>query len=426
MVNRNAAPAIKDAIDFNLELKPYQKFILDNGIEVYTINAGEEEVIQVELVFFAGNWYEQKNLIAAATNHLLKNGTISKSAFEINEHFEYYGAYLNRHCYNETATVSLHSLTKHLTELLPVISELITTSDFPETELDIFRQNMKQQLEINLKKNDFISNRLIDEYLFGIDHPYGKYSSMEGYDALRREELQSFFEENYVNGRCIIFVAGKLPADIDKLLNNAFGSLVVNKKPLPIIHHPLQSAIEKKYRVHNDDQSVQGAIRIASLFPNRHHPDFVKAQVVNTLFGGYFGSRLMSNIREDKGYTYGIQSYLQNLMQESAWMISTEAGKEVCEATVEEVYKEMEILRSEAVSEEELLLVKNYLIGTILGDIDGPFHIIGRWKTIILNELGEDYFYRSIDDIKNITVKEVQELANKYLRPEKFYELIVI
>ncbi|PVD52105.1 insulinase family protein [Terrimonas sp.] len=426
MTNRTTAPVIKDAVDFELELKPYTKFTLDNGVDVYAINAGEEDVIQVELVFYAGNWYEEQNIVAAATNHLLKNGTNTKSAFEINEHFEYYGAYLNRHCYNETATVSLHSLTKHLKELLPVIRELVTGSIFPETELDIFRQNMKQKLEINLKKPDFIANRLIDEYLYGIDHPYGKYSSVAAYNALQSAQLQSFYKDYYINGRCIIFVAGKLPADIEKQVNDSLGGLTVNKHNLPVITHPVKAATEKKYRVNNDDKGLQGAIRIASHFPNRHHPDFTKAQVVNTLFGGYFGSRLMSNIREDKGYTYGIHSYIQNHMQECAWMISTEAGRDVCEATVAEVYKEMEMLRNEPASEEELLLVKNYLIGTILGDLDGPFHIIGRWKNIILNELGNDHFYKAINDIKSITVKEVQELANTYLQPEKFYELVVI
>lgn len=426
MTNRITAPVIKDAVDFELELKPYTKFTLDNGVDVYAINAGEEDVIQVELVFYAGNWYEEQNIVAAATNHLLKNGTNTKSAFEINEHFEYYGAYLNRHCYNETATVSLHSLTKHLKELLPVVRELVTDSIFPETELDIFRQNMKQKLEINLKKPDFIANRLIDEYLYGIDHPYGKYSSVAAYNALQSAQLQSFYKDYYINGRCIIFVAGKLPADIEKQVNDSLGGLTVNKHNLPVITHPVKAATEKKYRINNDDKGLQGAIRIASHFPNRHHPDFTKAQVVNTLFGGYFGSRLMSNIREDKGYTYGIHSYMQNHMQDCAWMISTEAGRDVCEATVSEVYKEMELLRNEPASEEELLLVKNYLIGTILGDLDGPFHIIGRWKNIILNELGNDHFYKAINDIKSITVKEVQELANRYLQPEKFYELVVV
>ena len=182
----------------------------------------------------------------------------------------------------------------------------------------------------------------------------------------------------------------------------------------------------KKTRIINDPEGVQGAIRIARPFPNRHHPDFLKTQILNILFGGFFGSRLMNNIREDKGYTYGIHSYLQNHIQNSAWMISTEAGKDVCEATIEEVYKEMQRLREEPIEAEELALVKNYMMGSILGELDGPFQIISRWKNIILNNLNESYFYNSLATIKSISAKELQELANKYLHPDQFYELVVI
>jgi len=171
---------------------------------------------------------------------------------------------------------------------------------------------------------------------------------------------------------------------------------------------------------------VQGSIRIARPFPNRHHPDFMKAMVLNTLFGGYFGSRLMSNIREDKGYTYGIHSYVQNHLQQSAWMISTEAGKDVIEASIEEIYKEMKLLREELVGEEELSLVRNYLMGTILGDLDGPFQIMGRWKNIVLNQLNSDYFYDTIKTIKTISAEELRELAKTYLVEKEFYELVVV
>jgi zinc protease len=147
---------------------------------------------------------------------------------------------------------------------------------------------------------------------------------------------------------------------------------------------------------------------------------------LNALFGGFFGSRLMSNIREDKGYTYGIHSYLLNHVHESGWMISTEAGKDVCEATIAEVYKEMKDLREELVDEEELLLVRNYMMGSLLGDLDGPFQIISRWKNIVLNNLTEQYFYDSIHTIKTISAEELQALAEKYLQPEDFYELVVV
>ena len=425
MINRTIAPAIKDAIEFDLKLKPYNKFILDNGIEVYAIEAGAEEVLQAEWVFYAGNWYEEQNMVAATTNYLLKNGTSRKTAFEINEHFEYYGAYLNRGCYNETATISMHCLNKHTKELMPVISELITDAVFPEDELQLYKQNNKQRLSVNLKKCDFVAGRLIDEYVYGIDHPYGKYSSAAAYDALTRKQLQDYYKQYYQQGKCMIFIAGKLPADIIGQLNTNFGQLRVNYKKEEK-KHTVHPAIEKKYRVVNDTDSVQGAVRLARSFPNRLHPDFTSAMVLNNLFGGFFGSRLMSNIREDKGYTYGIHSYLQNHVHESAWMISTEAGRDVCEATITEVYKEMDILRKELVGEEELLLVKNYMMGSILGDLDGPFHIIAKWKNIILNELPETFFYDSVNIIKSVSAKELNVLANKYFVPEDFYELVVI
>lgn len=425
-MNRKTAPTIKDAVEFNLQLKPYEKFTLDNGVPVYAIDAGAQEVVQIELVFYAGNWFEQQKSVAAAANYLLKNGTSGKSAFEISEVFEYYGAYCNRSCFNETAVVSLSSLSKQLPSILPVVREMITDSVFTEEELDIYKQNSKQRIKVNLQKCDFVATRLIDAYVFGEQHPYGKYTNPEDLDALNNQQLKDFFAQYYLNGQCVIFVSGKLPADIEQQLNTAFGDLSLkpfNNQLPAIIQTP---AAEKKYRIQNDAEAVQGAIRIARPFPNRHHPDFMKVMVLNTLFGGFFGSRLMSNIREDKGYTYGIHSYVQNHIHDSAWMISTEAGKDVCEAAIEEIYKEMKLLREDLVEEDELMLVRNYLVGTILGDLDGPFQIMGRWKNLVLNNLDGDYFYRSIETIKTISAEELRELAKKYLDPSAFYEIVVI
>jgi predicted Zn-dependent peptidase len=426
MIDRTSAPLIKDAIEFDLKLKPYKKMVLNNGVEVYAINAGEQELLQLEIVFYAGNSYEANKGVALATNFMLKNGTSTKTAFQINEHFEYYGAYCNRSCYNETAVLSLHTLNKHLNVLLPVMREMITDANFPESELDIFKQNSQQKLQVNLKKCDFVANRLIDAYLFGEDHPYGKYLSAENYQALSTDQLKAHFQQYYVNGRAVIFVAGKLPADLFEQLNQQFGDLAITKNGQSLPAQQLIPAVQKKQHISNDPNGVQAAIRIARPFPNRHHPDFMNVMVLNTLFGGFFGSRLMSNIREDKGYTYGIHSYVQNHIQESAWMISTEAGKDVSEATVTEVYKEMDLLRNTLIDEEELLLVRNYMIGSILGDLDGPFQIIGRWKNIILNDLDEHYFYDSIKVIKSISAEELKALAEKYLKPADFYELVVI
>lgn len=422
---RKTPPAIKNAIDFNLELKPYEYFELNNGIPVYSVNAGAEEVIQMEMVFYAGNQFEKKTGIASATNFLLKNGTRTRSAFQINEDFDYFGAYCNRSCYNETAVISLHSLTRYLPKVLPVLHDMLTESTFPVTELEIYKQNSQQRLKVNLLKCEFVASRLINKYLYGTSHPYGRVSEPDDIEKLQLEDIRSFYNDYYLNGTCAIFIAGILPANLREMLNEQFGSLALGKPSFITPDIPLSPSAEKKYRILNDPSAVQGAIRIASPFPNRHHPDFKKAVVLNTIFGGFFGSRLMANIREEKGYTYGIYSYLQNHIRDSAWMISTEAGKDVCEPAITEIYNEMKELREKPVDADELLLVQNYLLGTVLGDLDGPFHIMAKWKNIILNNLDASYFYDSMEAIKKVSAKELQDLANRYLQPEKFYELVV-
>ncbi len=425
MLNRTIAPPITDSTNFKLTLKPYDFFTLDNGVPVYAINAGAQDVLQIEMVFYAGNWFEKNKSIAAATNFLLKNGTTGSTAFQLNEAFEYYGASCSRACYNETAVLSLHTLSRHTDKLLPIMKDMLTHAIFSQEELDIFKQNSRQRLSVNLQKCEFVAGRTIDKLLYGETHPYGTFTNVEDIDALTPQQLKTFYQQHYINGKCAIFVSGNLPADINEMLNENFGKLTLTKPTFTVNKIPTTQASEKKIRIQNDENAVQGAIRLAQNFPNRHHPDFMKVIVLNNLFGGFFGSRLMSNIREEKGYTYGIYSYLQNHTQESAWLISTEAGKEVCDATIEEVYKEMKLLREELVDEEELSLVRNYMIGGILGDLDGPFQIMAKWKNIILNGLDETYFYDSVKAIKETAAEELQALAQKYLNPENFYELVV-
>ncbi|MDB5205314.1 MAG: insulinase family protein, partial [Flavisolibacter sp.] len=249
-IDRKTPPRIKDAIEFDLKLKPYEKATLANGADVYAVNAGAEDVLVVEWVFKAGNWFEKKNLVAATANFMLKNGTSTKNAFQLNEHFEYYGSHLNRTCSNETATITLHCLSKHLEVLLPVVRELITDSIFPEEELATYKQNMQQRLRVNLKKCDFVAGRLIDTYLYGEEHPYGRFTRFEDFEALTREEIVAFYKEYYLAGKFTVFAAGKLPSTIFTLLDQHFGDLPMQASTA--IDISPQPMAEKKYRVIND------------------------------------------------------------------------------------------------------------------------------------------------------------------------------
>ena len=426
IIDRTIAPAIHDAVDFDYVLPAINAVKLDNGLPLYWLNAGVQDVVQIDWIFPAGLWYEQKASVAHATSGLLKSGTSKHTSQQIHEALEFYGAQLKSSAGNDYATLTLHAMTKHLPDLLPMVLEIITDSIFPETELEIHKRNAIQKLLVHLRQCEFVANQQIDALLFGADHPYGRYSQKEKMEALNREDIIAFYKKCFNLANVRIFMGGKIGDKEVKSLNEIFGKVQLTEGKVVRENFPIVTSAERIHHISNDPNGVQGAIRVGRLFPNRHHPDYTPMVVLNTMFGGYFGSRLMSNIREDKGYTYGIYSALSPEINGGSLTIHTETGRDVVVAAVKEIYKEMELICSEAATEEELLLVKNYLLGGLLGDLDGPFSILHRWRSIILNGFDESYFNNNVRIYKSVTPAELQALAQKYFNPSDYHEVVVI
>ena len=426
VLDRTTPPAIHDAVEFDYKLPPLNTVQLDNNLPLYWVNAGVQDVVQIDWVFPAGLWYEPRQSVAHATAGLLKNGTAKYTAGEIHEALEFYGAQLKANAGNDFATITLYSLTRHLPSLLPMVFEIITEASFPEHEVEIHKRNAIQRLLVNLRQCDFVANQKIDAILFGEEHPYGRFTKQENIEAITREDLVNFYKTNYNLAHARMFMAGSVGEMEVKCLNDVFGKVALTPNVLEPKSFAQPPAAERVQRFSNDPNGVQGAVRIGRLFPNRHHPDYTPTVVLNTLFGGYFGSRLMSNIREEKGYTYGIHSSMAPEVNGGSMIIHTETGRDVAELAVKEIYNEMEVLRNEPVSDDELLLVKNYLLGGILGDLDGPFSILQRWRTLILNGFTEEQFNNNIKIYKTITPAEIQALAQKYFVESEFYDVVVI
>ncbi|MEZ5017725.1 MAG: pitrilysin family protein [Flavipsychrobacter sp.] len=427
VLDRKNAPKIHDAISFDYALPLINQDKLDNGTPFYWLNAGVQDVVEVDWVFPAGVWQEPKEGVAQATSQQLKSGTSTKTSQEINEALEFYGASLRVRAGNDTSTVSLFTLTKHLHALLPIVHELLTDATFPEEELNIYKQNTLQRLLVSLRKCDFVSNQLIDAAVFGEEHPYGRFTKRESIEAITQEDIKGFYKNNYDLSKVKIFMAGKIGKKETQQINDLFGKNVVeHTSDKSSSSFEIKPITNRKQAVDNDPNGLQGAIRIARRFPNRHHEDFPALVVTNTLFGGYFGSRLMSNIREDKGYTYGIYSSMTPMINDGSLTIQTEVGKDVVKAAIDEVYKEMDMLCNEKPADDELLLVKNYLLGNLLGDLDGPFSILQRWRTIILHGLSIDTFDRNIEVYKSLTPTQVLDQAQKYFNKADFHEVVVI
>ncbi|MEM6966725.1 MAG: insulinase family protein, partial [Bacteroidota bacterium] len=287
MPDRSIRPPIKET--FDIQIPNFHQHVLDNGIPVYEINMGTQEILKIELVFRAGRPYEHQRLVARATAALLREGTVTKRAAEIHETVDFYGGTLSVPVNLDTSNIVLYSLTKHFEKLLALLSDILMAPAFPEDELEIFKRNNKQRLQVDLTKNDVVAYRTVTEKIFGSDHPYGYNSQQSTYDHLTRSALQHHFERNFHAGNCLIVVSGKTSTKVIQLINQFIGKKLT-KKTIVKANLSEPSDLPQKVRITFPD-ALQTAIRMGCRLFNRSHPDYCDFYVLNTILGGYFGSR---------------------------------------------------------------------------------------------------------------------------------------
>jgi zinc protease len=411
MLNRTIAPEFKQVNEINFIAPKAQQ--LANGIKVFTVNAGEQELVRIEFIFENVNYNQSKPLQAVTVNSLINNGTKTLTAKEIAEKVDYYGAFLQTEYGADHTTITLHSLNKHLVSVLPIVWSIFNESIFPQHELDIFIQNQKQKLQVNLKKNDFLARKTFANTIFG-NTAYGSDIAAADYDTLNRDDLLAYFKAAYKPENCVIIAAGKFEDKEFQLLDQFFGKSWENDEASSVNQFHF-SEVEGSENYIEKDDAVQSALRLGNLTINRTHQDFAKLQILNTLLGGYFGSRLMANIREDKGYTYGIGSGIASLKHAGYFFIATEVGTAVCNDALSEIEKEIDLLKTDLVLPQELDLVRNYMLGSLLGSLENAFSHADKFKNLYFSGLDYSYYHNYIHTVKNISPEEINATANHYL-----------
>lgn len=422
-LNRKEAPAFK-TID-RIDIQQAEQHSLDNGIKVYTINSGSQELTKIEFIFKAGMYYQDRTLVASAANNLLETGTKSYTANQISDGIDFYGSFFECAVDQDYATLALFSLNKYLSQSLHFVEEIIKYPTFPKDEFEIYLSNKKQKHLVNSQKVNVLARRRFTELLFGEEHPYGRDVKTEDFDRLSLEQVKAFYRSHYHSSNCTIVASGKLPENLLETLNRFMGQSTWGElQPVEKALLEPKTTPQRRHFIEKAD-AIQSAVRVGRILFNKKSPDYFKFQVLNTILGGYFGSRLMTNIREDKGYTYGIGSGLSSLVNSGYFFISTEVGADVTNNTLEEIYKEIKLLREEPVDAEELETVRNYVLGQFLRSVDGPYALADKFKAIWEFGLGYDYFDRYFEAVKTVTPEELRQLANTYLQEKDLIELVV-
>lgn len=399
-------------------------FCLSNGIKVYQFNAGTQDVISIELVFAAGSWFQKKPFTAMATNLMLREGTRNFSAQELSESLDYFGAHFENTTERDNAYVTLYSLNKHLANTLPLLSEIVKNPLFPGDEYSVLAGKQRQMLEVNRQKVNFLARTQFNSILFGNNHPYGMYLVPNDIGKVNNADLADFHKLHYHSGNCSIIVAGLIKQGLINDLEAYFGGNDWSGNPGNPIQY-LPSGSDQKTHFHVKEGAMQSAIRMGGIMFSRNHPDFAGMKVLNAILGGYFGSRLMNNLREDKGYTYGIGSSVVPLRHGGYFVISGEVGAGVTKEALSEITFELNRLCNEPVGESELSLVRSYLTGEMLRAVDGPFAQADMYRDLIEDGLDISHFEELIDTVQHINSQQLQDLAIRYLNPVNLFTLVV-
>lgn len=422
-LNRTDAPEIK--IVKEITLPTIDKSNLSNGIPVFSINVGTQEVVKIQLVFKAGIWFQDQPLEAFFTGQMLDEGSQDYTAAEIAEKLDDYGAFVNKKINRDNACIDIFTLNKHLESVLTVVADMVKYPLFADQELDRLRDQEKQEFIVRNQKVKHIAQKQFSALLFGDKHPYGASANVEDYDHITSTLIKDFHQRHYGSGNCRIFISGKINDSTLNLVNQFFGEEQWGVSETVQIPKFTASSTSDLTHYVPKENVLQSAIRIGKRTIGRKHPDYFALSVVSTLFGGYFGSRLMSNIREDKGYTYGIYAGVSPQMHDSSFTISSEVGAEVAQKAIDEIRFELKRLRTEKVKEEELSLVKNYMSGTFLRTLNGPFALGEVIKSLYEHNLPEDFYQKYLNQIHRVSIEDVNTIANQYLHEDKMIELIV-
>lgn len=410
----------------SVALPPANTVLLRNGLPLHIINIGDQPVIKLECLFEAGSWYEKNNAESYFATKMLQEGTLAFSASQINEKLEAVGAFLElAHSVDKTGVV-VYCLARMLPQVLEVVNAMIYEASFPEKEFEELRNITIQHLKVNEEKVSWVAGNHFRSTVFGAQHPYGRYQSESQISAVNLEQVKEFYDQFIKPGPVCVFLSGQVDPKAIQAVEEALGDKYFSGKKLTGFTDEisrLEQTSEARTLIAKDD-SLQSAVRVGRKMFNRHHPDYFKMQVVNEILGGYFGSRLMKNIREEKGLTYGISSMIYTFHHDGFLTIGTDVKREFTEQTIDEIFKEMRILQNEEVTDHELQTVKNYMAGEFAGSLTTAFEIAERRKILILENLPDNFFEEYVNTIHATTASDIKELAMKYFSPEEMQVVV--
>jgi zinc protease len=421
MLDRLVAPPIQKIL--SIQLPVAEVTALPNGARLHILYNASQPVIKLEIVFKAGRWYEPVSALSYFTSKLLLEGTAKYSAQQIADIIGFYGASLECNQGFDRATLTLYTLSKHLENIIPVIQDIISQPTFPESEFKLLKTRTLQNVAIEKQRNAYLATKRLTESIYGPKQPYIAGLDETEIENVTLDQIKDFFLTNFSLAESEIFVSGAIEPDTSQILLTALNKTPAGLKILDI--PPSANVYQKQVHYLEREDQIQTTIRIGCPWPLMHDENFSQLSLLNKILGGYFGSRLMKNIREEKGFTYGIFSTVSAKEHATLFYIGTDVNYQNSGRTIEEIIKEITLLQNDLVPEEELDTVKNYTIGKFINDSSNIFDQVDKYKSLVLHNLPINYYSDYLNHIANAEARHLQELAQIYLNPASLTQVLV-
>lgn len=399
------------------------------GSTLYTIPATHElDLVKIEIVLNRGRHVEQKKLSSRFCARMLREGTQTKDQDDINDIFDFYGAHFNVQYHLDYASFSLVCLSRYCRKLIPLVFEIITKPEFDPSDLQRLKKRAKSKLKLSLADNDALSFRILTEKIFGSQHAYGYNSTREDIDQIQVKDLQAFHEIFYCKPNFKIYLSGCVNPDIKKGILDHIHQLPEQRYTgdfpaeygMDSQHLPGMTYLKNDYAF-----NTQSSIKMGKRIIRRNHSDYIPIHFTNTLLGGFFGSRLMQNVREQEGLTYNIYSDLEPMKHDAYFMIGTDVKTENIDKVIQMIYQEMNRLEQEIIPEQELRMVRNYIKGYLLSSLDGVFSKAEIVKILTLEGMPVNWIYDFFDRLDQIKSEDIPGLIKNYLKKEELFTVVV-
>lgn len=397
--------------------------VLSNGVPIYIIKGGSQDVLRIDLLIRGGYSIQERPLQALFTNRMLREGTSDYKAEEISRMLDYYGAWIEMYSLQECNRITLYTLGRYLEPMLDMLESMVKRPLFPSKNLETIRNNNKAFYYINSRKVDVVAQRHFEQAIWGKGHPLGHIVCAEDYDAITEECLKEYHASYYGSRNMAFFISGnvndKSVMAIEKRFGDSWGS---KEGKEAFIAPPAPILGSSKVTI---EGVLQSGIRVGRMVMDTSHPDFHRFRFLTVILGGYFGSRLMSNIRESNGYTYHIEAEIDAYGNRNAFMISTETDNEYVKPLLAEVDKELRRLRDEDVPKEELELVRNYTLGELCREYEGVLPKAEVFISLWLSGQPFEAVNEYLDTVCSVSPAELRSLAQEYLAPESMSQIVV-